>query len=197
MEAVSTLCALVPCARSSLLVTFLSDVIGRQGKARTLHETKIGASMGRLFQGASQSQLATEPAANAAHAYWHSVLKDLQRGRKREIAKKVRILSAASFAFRSIRCTALFLHDDLPAVRGSAVLLQEQHYANRSLFCLDNTNSFRGLMIKLIEWPWFDRVILIVILLNCCISVSSQPLLSPHPHLNPHCRSSVFGDAGS
>jgi len=147
--------------------------IGSEGMQR--------GSAARLFQGATQAQMLREEQGSTSDAYWRSVLKDLQRGRKREIAKQVEILPAASFAFRSTSCTALYLPEDLHAVRGSAVLPQEQHYANRSLFCLDNTNSFRGLMIKLIEWPWFDRIILIVILLNCCISVSSQTLLSPHP----------------
>lgn len=49
---------------------------------------------------------------------------------------------------------------------------QEEHFQHRSLGCLQNTNYLRGLMISFIEWPWFDRFILSLILINCVIQVN-------------------------
>ncbi len=53
---------------------------------------------------------------------------------------------------------------------------QGEHYQNRSLLCLANTNRFRQKMIWVIDWPWFRNFILMLIILNCISSVGPNPL---------------------
>jgi len=53
---------------------------------------------------------------------------------------------------------------------------QGEHYHNRSLLCLANTNRFRQLMIWVVDWPWFRNFILMLIILNCISSVGPNPL---------------------
>jgi|TARA_B110000285_G_C14924659_1_gene514385 hypothetical protein len=44
----------------------------------------------------------------------------------------------------------------------------EKNFATVSLFCLSTTNPFRNQVIKIVAInPWFDRLILLVILCNC------------------------------
>ena len=42
-----------------------------------------------------------------------------------------------------------------------------QWYEGRSFFCLGPTNPLRLLVIGLVEWPWFERVVLAAIVVNC------------------------------
>ena len=42
-----------------------------------------------------------------------------------------------------------------------------QWYEGRSFFCLGPTNPLRLMVIGLVEWPWFERVVLAAIVVNC------------------------------
>ena len=42
-----------------------------------------------------------------------------------------------------------------------------QWYEGRSFFCLGPTNPLRLLVIGLVEWPWFERMVLAAIVTNC------------------------------
>lgn len=42
-------------------------------------------------------------------------------------------------------------------------------YVPNSLYCLDRKNTFRRAIVALIEWPWFDRFILVLILANSIV----------------------------
>jgi hypothetical protein len=54
--------------------------------------------------------------------------------------------------------------DDLPNIND-----QQKNYATVSLCCLSVTNPFRNKIIQLVAVnPWFDRFILLVIMVNCC-----------------------------
>jgi len=54
--------------------------------------------------------------------------------------------------------------DDLPNLND-----QQKNYATVSLCCLSVTNPFRNKIIQLVAVnPWFDRFILLVIMVNCC-----------------------------
>eukprot|EP00960_Hanusia_phi_P047240 758314-Hanusia_phi.AAC.5 len=59
-----------------------------------------------------------------------------------------------------------------------ALAQQEEHYVNRSLFCLESSSLIREKLIVLTEWPWFNRFILFIILLNCVLLVIDNPVCS-------------------
>lgn len=44
------------------------------------------------------------------------------------------------------------------------------------MFCLKSSSRIREFLIKIVEWPWFNRVVLILILLNCCFLVLDDPV---------------------
>ena len=49
-------------------------------------------------------------------------------------------------------------------------------YANTSLCCFTVDNRLRELFLKFVAWPWFDRIVLIVILSNVVILANENPL---------------------
>ena len=49
-------------------------------------------------------------------------------------------------------------------------------YEGRALFALSVTNPLRKRAIDLVENPWFDRVVLVIILANCCTMAATDPL---------------------
>eukprot|EP00961_Rhodomonas_salina_P120242 1618343-Rhodomonas_salina.1 len=57
-------------------------------------------------------------------------------------------------------------------------------YTPRSLYCMTLSNPLRRRAIDLLEWRWFDRLILLTIALNCGFMASDDPLnldpASPH-----------------
>lgn len=65
------------------------------------------------------------------------------------------------------------MRDAFPAYPGADIEagssnIQQKNYATVSLCCLSVTNPFRNKIIQLVAInPWFDRFILIVILVNC------------------------------
>ena len=64
------------------------------------------------------------------------------------------------------------MKDALPAFTGADIETissqQQKNYATVSLCCLSVTNPFRNKIIQLVAInPWFDRVILVVIIVNC------------------------------
>lgn len=46
---------------------------------------------------------------------------------------------------------------------------RKRRLANNSLFVLDTRNRFRYMLVWIVEWKWFDRFILLCIMLNSCI----------------------------
>ncbi len=52
----------------------------------------------------------------------------------------------------------------------------EQHYVNRSLFCLESSSTLRENVIKFVEWPIFNGFILLLIGLNCLFLMLEHPL---------------------
>jgi hypothetical protein len=59
-----------------------------------------------------------------------------------------------------------------------AIARKEEHFVNRSLCCLSSANFLRALMIQMVELDLFNRVILLLIILNCVFLVLDDP----------HCR---------
>ena len=64
------------------------------------------------------------------------------------------------------------IRDTFPAYPGaeidSSANQQQKNYATVSLCCLSVTNPFRNKIIQLVAInPWFDRFILVVIIVNC------------------------------
>jgi hypothetical protein len=57
---------------------------------------------------------------------------------------------------------------------------KEEHYVNRSLFCLPSSNFIRAIMIQTTELQIFNTFILICILLNCLFLVLDQPICGCH-----------------
>eukprot|EP00961_Rhodomonas_salina_P268532 3628927-Rhodomonas_salina.7 len=53
---------------------------------------------------------------------------------------------------------------------------QEEQYVHRSLFCLESSSMTREFFIKVAEWDWFNRLILILILANCVFLVLDDPV---------------------
>ena len=54
--------------------------------------------------------------------------------------------------------------------RGAMVIIgasSKKTYASKSCFCLTTNSSLRRVFIDFIEWPWFDRFILLLIVVNC------------------------------
>lgn len=54
---------------------------------------------------------------------------------------------------------------------------EQRSYHGRALFCLPPKNPLRRLCITLIEWRWFDRVVIALIVLNCAFLAQQQPWL--------------------
>lgn len=48
-------------------------------------------------------------------------------------------------------------------------------FADRVLFCLRQTSPIRYQCLRLITWPWFERISMLVILLNCITLGMYQP----------------------
>jgi len=70
-------------------------------------------------------------------------------------------------------------HDVLKSLQKEkkrAIARKEEHYVNRSLFCLDPSNPFRERMIRIAEWDKFNRFVLGLILLNCVFLVLDDPV---------------------
>jgi len=64
------------------------------------------------------------------------------------------------------------MRDALPSYPGADIDLteptQQKNYATVSLCCLSVTNPFRNKIIQIVAInPWFDRLILVVIIVNC------------------------------
>ncbi|KAJ1473110.1 hypothetical protein T484DRAFT_3646669 [Baffinella frigidus] len=57
-----------------------------------------------------------------------------------------------------------------------AVARIEEQYVNRSLFCLESSSTLRESVIKFVEWPVFNGVILLLIGLNCIFLTLEHPL---------------------
>ena len=58
---------------------------------------------------------------------------------------------------------------------------QQKNYATLSLCCLSVTNPFRSKIIQLVAIsPWFDRFILVVIVLNCIFLAADVEQLSEY-----------------
>ena len=63
------------------------------------------------------------------------------------------------------------------AIREKAARLQwrKENYVPRSLFCLKLDNRLRQTCCMLIEWRWFDRIILSIIATNCIFMAMEDP----------------------
>jgi hypothetical protein len=53
-------------------------------------------------------------------------------------------------------------------------------YANTSLCCISVENRCRELLLMFVAWPWFDRIVLIVILGNAAMLANENPLDTEH-----------------
>ena len=51
----------------------------------------------------------------------------------------------------------------------------QKNYGNYSLCWLTVTNPFRRVVINILLSPWFDRIILLVILVNCIFLAIDDP----------------------
>lgn len=60
--------------------------------------------------------------------------------------------------------------------KGRAISRKEERYLNRSLFCLQSSSRLRAALIKVVEWHWFNRAILFLIVTNCCFLVLEDPV---------------------
>ena len=57
-------------------------------------------------------------------------------------------------------------------------------YGSRACCCITPTNPIRRAFISLIEWPWFDRFVLLLIILNCSFLAMQGPPGSPDAIFN-------------
>ena len=57
-----------------------------------------------------------------------------------------------------------------------AIARSEEHYINRSLYCLQSSSPVRERLIKLIELPLFSNTILFLIILNCVTLALDDPI---------------------
>ena len=57
-----------------------------------------------------------------------------------------------------------------------AIARSEEHYINRSLYCLQSSSPIRERLIKLIELPLFSNTILFLIILNCVTLALDDPI---------------------
>ena len=48
-------------------------------------------------------------------------------------------------------------------------------FVDKSFFCLDQTTPVRHQCLKLVTWPWFGRITIFIILLNCITLALYQP----------------------
>ena len=51
-------------------------------------------------------------------------------------------------------------------------------FVDKSFFCLRQTAPPRYQCLKLITWPWFERITIFIILLNCVTLALHQPCVS-------------------
>uniref|UniRef100_A0A7S3DJI7 Calcium-channel protein CCH1 n=1 Tax=Palpitomonas bilix TaxID=652834 RepID=A0A7S3DJI7_9EUKA len=49
-------------------------------------------------------------------------------------------------------------------------------YRSRALFCLSPLNPFRLKLVQFVEWKWFDRTVLFLIVANCVFLAMADPL---------------------
>ena len=52
----------------------------------------------------------------------------------------------------------------------------EEHYVHRSLCCLESSSHIRERLIQLVEWPVFNRTIIVFIILNCVALTLEDPV---------------------
>ena len=70
-------------------------------------------------------------------------------------------------------------HDVLKSLQNEkkrSIARTEQHYVNRSLCCLEPSNSLRELMIRIAEWDKFNKFVLGLIVLNCIFLMLDDPV---------------------
>ena len=54
-------------------------------------------------------------------------------------------------------------------------------YRGMAWGCMQVDHPVRALFIRLVEWPWFDRTVLVLIVANCVVMASKDPLSIEDP----------------
>uniref|UniRef100_A0A6T8D018 Ion transport domain-containing protein n=1 Tax=Cryptomonas curvata TaxID=233186 RepID=A0A6T8D018_9CRYP len=76
--------------------------------------------------------------------------------------------------FEAVNWTAVLA--SLQREKRLAIARKEEHYVNRSLFYFTSSSKLREKVIKLVEWPVFDKIILFLIAVNCAILIFDDPI---------------------
>lgn len=75
--------------------------------------------------------------------------------------------------------------NELQGEKKRAIARHEQQYQNRSLFLFSGGSKIREVLIKIVEWPVFDRLVLLLIICNCVFLMLDDPV----------CRCTAMDDA--
>lgn len=65
---------------------------------------------------------------------------------------------------------------ELQSEKKRAIARKEQQYSNRSLFFFSSSSKIREILIKVVEWPIFDRLVLLLICVNCIFLILDDPI---------------------
>ena len=67
----------------------------------------------------------------------------------------------------------------MDVVQKAAATLQPEKYAKKAWFLLDRDAHPRKACIAVVEWPWFDRIVMGLIVLNCAtMALFTDPILA-------------------
>lgn len=66
--------------------------------------------------------------------------------------------------------------NELQGEKKRAIARNEQQYQNRSLFLFSGGSKIREVLIKIVEWPIFDRLVLLLIVCNCVFLMLDDPV---------------------
>ena len=68
-------------------------------------------------------------------------------------------------------------------VQKAAATLQPEKYAKKAWIVLDRDAHPRKACIAVVEWPWFDRIVMVLIVLNCAtMALFTDPILTAKMH---------------
>ena len=68
-------------------------------------------------------------------------------------------------------------------VQKAAATLQPEKYAKKAWIVLDRDAHPRKACIAVVEWPWFDRIVMVLIVLNCAtMALLTDPILTAKMH---------------
>ena len=83
----------------------------------------------------------------------------------------------------SDQATSSAQDDFMNVVQKAAATLQPEKYAKKAWIVLDRDAHPRKACIAVVEWPWFDRIVMVLIVLNCAtMALFTDPILTAKMH---------------